>query len=92
MRPRTVAIALTLLSLPACETRTPGPSTPPALVAAPPSHLMERCPKLPTDARPGLSRDEDIARHQALYNGCAAKVDGWVAYWRLMQQSVEASE
>lgn len=53
---------------------------------------MRPCPPLPEDAEPGLSRDEDIARHQAIYDSCARKTDGWIAFWRLVQQSVEPAE
>ncbi len=85
-----VMIALTALSLPGCTGKTPRPSTPPALETAAPSHLLEPCPKLPEDIAAGGSRDEDKARDQLRYDGCARKVDGWIAFWGLVQQSVEA--
>lgn len=84
------AIVLILMSLPGCATKTPPPSTPPALAIGPDSALMRPCPDLPADAKAGDSRDEDIGGQQKLYDGCARKVDGWIAYWRLVQESVEA--
>jgi hypothetical protein len=88
---RTVAIALIPMLLQGCGTKPPPPSIAPALEQEPPSHLMEPCPDLPENVRVGGSRDEDIRAGQLLYDHCARKTAGWIAYWRQVQESVEAA-